>query len=149
MDGLSVAASIAGLVSLAMQLGQTTRKLIAFLDAIHDAPTEVIRLNGLLKMVFAMTANIINALESQGRGRSGHVPGREHVYEILVVCLQRLSPIQDALSKTESFHPGSGIVTRSWVKVKLALKKDEVVEMERQLEQALAVLNISLTTTLL
>ncbi|KAF6812746.1 hypothetical protein CPLU01_14820 [Colletotrichum plurivorum] len=150
MDGLSVAASVVGLVSLAMQLSQTTRKLIAFLDTIHDAPSEVVRLNGLLKMIFAMTANIINALENQGWGRSGYVPGREHIYEILVVCLQRLSPIQEALNKTESFSLGSGgIASRSWVKVKLAMKKEEILEMERQLEQALMVLNVSLTTTVL
>ncbi|KAF6822617.1 hypothetical protein CMUS01_11010 [Colletotrichum musicola] len=128
MDGLSVAASVVGLVSLAMQLSQTTRKLVAFLDTIHDEPTEI----------------------NQGRGRGGYVPGREHIYEMLVVCLQRLSPIQDALNKTESFSLGSGsIVSRSWVKVKLAMKREEILEMERQLEQALTVLNVSLTTTIL
>ncbi|KAF6793754.1 hypothetical protein CSOJ01_13857 [Colletotrichum sojae] len=149
MDGLSIAASIAGLVALAMELTKTTRKLISFLDTIHDAPTEVVRLNGLLKLVCSTTVHTINAVELQSRGRGGHIPGREHIYEILVVCLQRLSPIQDALNKTEGFRLGNNVVSRSWVKLKLALKRDDMLEMERQLEQALSVLNVSLTTMVL
>lgn len=149
MDCLSVAASIAGVISLAMQLSQTTCKLIAFLDTVKEAPTEIGRLNDLLKLVFGMSASVVNALEYQRKQRGEAAPGNEHLCEVLIICLKRLIPIQHIVDEVEAHQTRSNVIAKSWIKVKAALKKDEIMELERQLGQAMNVLNIMLTTSVL
>lgn len=137
------------MISLAMQLGQTTRKLITFMDTVKEAPSEVSRLNDLLKLIFAMAAGVFNALEHQRSRRGDIFPGHDHLRDVLVVCLERVSFIHDLVDKIETPKSGGNFASKGWAKFTLAMKKDEILELERQLGQALSVLNIMLTTSLL
>ncbi|KAH8884385.1 hypothetical protein GQ53DRAFT_880155 [Thozetella sp. PMI_491] len=149
MDGLSAAASVAGVISLAMQLGQAARSLIAFLDTIADAPKEIARLKDLLLQIAAICSGVRSALEYQSRLHSYAVPGADDIYDALLVCQRKLVAIQEVLDQVEDVRAGRTLVTRNWAKFKLAVKKDGLLELERQLSQALAVLNVLLTTNLL
>jgi hypothetical protein len=149
MDGLSAATGIAGVISLAIQLGQTAITLVKFFDTISDAPNEVIRLRDLLRLIYATSSGVRNALECQRRLHGGTVAGAEDICDALTVCQRKLALIQDLLDKTENVQCGRTLVSRSWAKFRLAGKKDTISEFERQLGQGLDVLNVLLTANLM
>ncbi|KAF0324824.1 hypothetical protein GQ607_007995, partial [Colletotrichum asianum] len=132
MDGLSVAASIVRVISLAMQLSQATRKLIAFLDTVKEEPHEINRLKEVLKLVYSMAIGVANALEYQRKRLGDLAPGYNHLHDVLAVCLRRISSIQDITGKSHTSQT----------------QGDEILELERQLGLALQVLNVALTTSL-
>lgn len=149
MDGLSAAASIVGVISLAMQLSQATRKLITFLDTVKEAPHEINRLKELLQLVYSMAIGVVNALEYQRKRLGDLAPGYNHLHDVLAVCLRRISSIQDITGKSHISQTQGNLSLKSWARLRLSLKGDEILELERQLGLSLQVLNVSLTTSLL
>lgn len=149
MDGLSVAASIVGVISLAMQLSQATRKLIAFLDTVKEAPHEINCLKELLKLVYSMAIGVVNALEYQRKRLGDLAPGYNHLHDVLAVCLRRISSIQDMTGKSHISQTQGKSSLKIWARLRLSLKGDEILELERQLGLSLQVLNVALTTSLL
>ncbi|KAH8888106.1 hypothetical protein GQ53DRAFT_826667 [Thozetella sp. PMI_491] len=149
MDGLSAAASVAGVLSLAIQLAQSTRSLIDFLNTFTDAPNEVIRLRDLLQLIHAMSVGVQNAVECQRRLYNGVVPGAADIHKALGVCQGRLVVIRDRLNRIENVERGRTLVSRSWARFRFALEKDCILDLERKLNQALSILNVMLTTNLM
>ncbi|KAK1840579.1 hypothetical protein CCHR01_16803 [Colletotrichum chrysophilum] len=148
MDGLSAAASIVGVISLAMQLSQATRKLITFLDTVKEAPHEINRLKELLQLVYSMAIGVVNALEYQRKRLGDLAPGYNHLHDVLAVCLRRISSIQDITGKSHISQTQGNLSLKSWARLRLSLKGEEILELERQLGLSLQVLNVSLTTSL-
>jgi hypothetical protein len=149
-DGLSAAASVLAVISLAMQLGGAARDLVSFLDTISDAPKEVTRLRDLLNLIYASSAGIRNALEHQQRLQADPhqlIPGAENVRDALLDCQSKLRLISELLDKVGDARRGQALIRRSWPRFRLAMKKEDVLEFERQLGLSLQILNISLTTT--
>lgn len=149
MDGLSAAAGVVGVLSLAMQLSEAAFVLVRFLDTVADAPSEVIRLKDLLKLVHVTSIGIKSALDSQQRLNTGSIPSTEPIQEAMEICARKLTLIQKALSRVENIERGCNLVSRSWARFRLAIKKDQIAEVESQLGQALNVLNVLLTTNLM
>lgn len=148
MDGLSGAASIIGVISLAMQLGQVTRRLIAFIDKLKNVPKDISRLNDMLKLLFAMSASVVDALEQQRKYLGSNAVGHEPICGALSICLQKLSVIIDVVDEV-STHQNASPPLRAWAKFRHVLKEDDIIELERQLGQTLGVLNVLLTSAVL
>ncbi len=149
MDGLSAAASVAGVLSLAIQLAQSAHSLIDFLNTFTDAPNEVVRLRDLLRLVHVASVGVRNAVECQRRLYSDVLPGTADIYEALAVCQGKLVAIRGRLDRVEHVERGRTLVSRSWARFRLALEKDYILELERQLNYALGILNVLLTTNLM
>ncbi|KAJ2990096.1 hypothetical protein NUW58_g3127 [Xylaria curta] len=149
MDGLSVAASIASILSSSIRLAQVSQDLVEFLDKIRDAPNEIIRLKDQIRLIFALSSGVRNNLEYQKRLQDRAVVGQEHIYEALMACQKSLYRIQTLLEKAENVHTGRTLVSRSWAKFKLAVKKEHITELETQLIRDVNILNCLLTTSLL
>jgi hypothetical protein len=149
MDGISAGASIIGVISLAMQLSSAAWTVARLLDTITDAPSEVVRLKDLLDLVHVTSIGVRNALQCQRRLHGDTIPGTEHIRNALAVCQRKLALIQSVLNRVENVERGRTLVSRSWARFRLAVKKDEIAVLERQLGQALDVLNVLLTTNLM
>ena len=72
--------------------------------------------------------------------------GSDQICFALVVCQQKLVLIQASLGKVENTKR---LVSRSWARLRLVIKKDEITEFERELGQALNILNVSLTANIM
>ncbi|KAJ5889904.1 hypothetical protein N7504_010714 [Penicillium tannophilum] len=121
MDGLSAAASVIGVVSLAVQLADGAHTLLKFLKNISDAPAEIYRLQDLLTQIDAMMISIQNAFQYQ---RQLHGDG---------------APVaSDTTGHSSSARKKSSLFARySWAHFKLALKKEDIVDLEQQLGHTL------------
>jgi len=146
MDALSAGASVFAVVSLVMQLVDGCRWLVNILTAIADAPSELVRLKHLIGLVGTTAAAIKDALEYQCRLHPGAILRVNAVYETLEACLQKVCKMRAVLDSFTRLEYSPSIVSRNWARVKLAMKKDDMAEMEEQLGIALQMLNVSLTT---
>jgi len=151
MDGLSAGASVIAVISLVVQLGGAAHDLVKFLETMSDAPSEIKRLRDLLGMVFAVSTGVRNVLEGQRRLHGDCVPIEEAIHTALLDCQRTILQIQDLVNKVDTGKAGSGrhMVSRSWARLRMTLKKDEVAELETKLGQALQMLNLTLTMILM
>lgn len=149
MDGISAVASVAGVVSLAMQISSATHTLVKFLGTISDAPKEVVRLKDMLNLVHIASVGVKKALEYQARLHGDNIEGIQSIHDVLEVCQKKLSLIQSVLDRVENIERGRNLVSRSWARFRLAVKKEDIVDFEKQLGHALGVLNVQLSTNLM
>ncbi|KAJ5248964.1 hypothetical protein N7468_000415 [Penicillium chermesinum] len=149
MDGLSGAASVIAVISLAVQLGSGAHTLYQFLETISDAPAELHRLQSTLSQIKAIAFGIQNALEYQRRIHGDGVPVAGDILNSLVSCEERVQQITDIVNKADGTHRGLTGVSRKWARFKVALKKERVQELEQQLGNSLQVLNVLMTTNLM
>ncbi|KAL8419075.1 hypothetical protein RB594_002324 [Gaeumannomyces avenae] len=146
MEALGAAASVIGVISLAIQLCGGARQLVEFLGTIDDAPGEVIRLRDLISLVHSIAAGVRNMLEHQRQLLGDSTFGLETIHDALRACQQRIENIRSAIEKTGVIlGQESSLVKRNWCRFKLAIKKDAIESLERQLGHALQALNLSLT----
>lgn len=146
MDGLSAGASVIAVVSLAAQIGAGAHTLIKFLETVSDAPAEVHRLESLLGQIYAMATCVRNALEYQRRLHGDKLVLADDIHVCLLNCQKKVQRIERIVEQFKETERGRTVVSRKWAWFKLALKKEDVLEIERQLGQAIQILNISLTT---
>lgn len=150
MDGLSVAASVIGVISLAVQLAGGAHKLLKFLETISDATAEINRLKDLLTQIHVMMIGIQSAFQCQRQLRGGGAPVASDIQKALLICQEKVLSFCKVLNKAERSQRGrNAILFRKWAHFKLALKKDDIRDLERQLGHTLHVLHISLTVNLM
>ena len=146
MDGLSAGAGVLSVISLAIQVGKASQELVHFFNTISDAPDEVTRLKEQTNRIYCISTGLTNALEHQRKLHGDTLPGTESVREALISCLRRLESVQDILKKVDGSRYGRRTVARYWAQFRFAVKKDDVLEFERQLGLDLMSLNVFLTT---
>lgn len=150
MDGLSATASVIGVVSLAVQLAGGAHALLKFLETISDAPAEINRLQDLLTQIHAMVNSIQNAFQCQRQLHGDGAPVASDIYKALLICQKKIQPLCKILDKAENSQRGrNAIIFRKWAHFKLALKKEDISDLEQQLGHTLQVLHISLTINLM
>ncbi|KAI0435711.1 ankyrin [Xylaria telfairii] len=125
MDPLSGVASAFGIVSLALQLAQSAFDFKRFRDAIHNSPAEVDRLKGVLLRLHLVAEAVKTLLEQQETLLGRHSDTSTTLYLALNTCL------------------------KNWLQLRLACKREQVEDFERQLEQAISFLNSSLLLNLI
>ncbi|KAJ5465051.1 uncharacterized protein N7458_000737 [Penicillium daleae] len=146
MDGLGAGASVMAVISLAAQLGAGACTLIKFLETVSDAPAEIQRLESLLDQIYAIASCVRNALEYQ-RSLYGdkHILA-DDIHTSLLNCQKKVRRIECIVDRFKETENGRSVVSRKWASFKSAWKKEDVLELERQLGQAIQILDISLTT---
>ena len=149
MDGLSAGAGVLAVISLALQVGKAAQELVQFFNTISDAPNEVTRLKEQTSRIYCISTGLTNALEHQRKLHGGAIPGTDSIREALISCLGRLGSVQAVLKKIDGSKYGRKTVARYWAQFKLAVKKDDVLEFERQLGLDLMSLNALLTTNMM
>ena len=149
MDGLSGGASIIAVISRAVQLGEAACKLAQFFATVEDAPNEIVRLRGMLSLVQAASMGAKTAIECQRRSHNDDIPGVEHIHNALSVCRAEVFMIETFLDRIGDVQSGTNRASRVVARLRLATKKDDIREHERQLGHTLGVLNVLLTANLM
>ncbi|KAI0410233.1 ankyrin [Xylaria grammica] len=148
MDPLSGVASTFAVFSLALQLVQTAFDIKRFLDTIQNAPREIKRLKGLILQLHTAAQTITSLLQHQTSLRSRDPQISANVHDCLKSCQEKLDLIQDVLLIAENVNKKENTIIRNWAQLRLAFKKETIEEVERQLEQAISLLNTHLLVNL-
>ncbi|KAJ3565470.1 hypothetical protein NPX13_g7496 [Xylaria arbuscula] len=149
MDPLSGVASTFGIVSLTLQLAQSALSIKRFIDAFHNAPTEIIRLKSLFHQLHLVAQTIASLLQTQQSLQSRSAQVTSNIHESLRTCQEIVDLICKSFQLTQKTINEQSHVPRNWTQLKLACKKKKIEEFERQLEQAISILNMNLLVNLL
>lgn len=148
MDPLSGIASIFSVISLAFQLGQTALGIKRLIETISNAPFEVIRLRDVIFHLHIIADGVTTLLDRQQTLHNEDSPISCDLHHALKTCQNKLELIENVLRRADEFKKGR-IVSRYWANLRLACKKGQIEELERQLEQAILILNVVITTNLM
>ncbi|KAI1209711.1 ankyrin, partial [Annulohypoxylon truncatum] len=120
-----------------------------FLDTIHNAPTEIIRLRGVISQLQLIAESIKAVLERQKQSqcRNSHICN--NIYHELKTCQSKLNLIEDVLQIAKKVENGQNTLSRSWAQFRLACRKEKIEEFEKQLERAISFLNVNLLLNLI
>ena len=138
MDGLSAASSGIAVVSLAIQLVDSVREIRRFFRALKDAPEELGRLLDLLEHMELMLDNIGKLVEPD----SDISPS---VLKAIQTCEKALSKLGALIQKVKRDSSAQSPLKKSLGFFKLACKKEEVEEIERQVDRDVNNLNLVMT----
>jgi hypothetical protein len=146
MEGLSAGASVLAVISLAAQLGAGAHTLIKFLQTVSDAPTEIQRLESLLDQIYAIATCVRTALECQRKLHGDKRIPADDIHASLLNCQKQIQKIERIVDRFKETENGRSVVSRKWASFELALKNKDVLKLERQLGQAIQLLDIAITT---
>lgn len=97
-----------------------------------------------------MMISIQNAFQYQRQLHGDGAPVASDIHKALLICQKKVQSFCKILGKAEnSQHSRNAIIFRKWAHFKLALKKEDIVDLEQQLGHTLQVLHISLTINLM
>ncbi|KAI0881479.1 ankyrin [Annulohypoxylon maeteangense] len=146
MDPLSGVSSIFAVISLAIQLGKNAIELIKFIDSIHDAPAEIIRLNQVVRGLQSIDNDVRNALECQ---KDSYGQNNVNICTALERCQANLNSIKGIFHIAEKMKNGKTSLVRNFAQARLAYKKDEIERFERQLNNSITALHVHLSLNLI
>jgi len=138
MDGLSAAASGIAVVSLAIQLVDSVREIRRFFRALKDAPEELSRLLDLLDHMELMLGYIVKLVDPD----SDISPS---VLKAIQTCEKALNKLYVLIQKVKRNSTAQTPLKRSLGFFRLVCKKQEVEEIEKQLDRAVSNLNMVMT----
>jgi hypothetical protein len=138
MDGLSAAASGIAVASLAIQLVDSVREIHRFFRTLKDAPEELDRLLDLLEHMELMLDNIAKLVDRD----SDISPS---VLKAIQSCEKALNKLDGLIQKVKRDSSAQSPLKRSLGFFKFACKKEEVEDIERQLDRAVSNLNMVMT----
>ena len=138
MDGLSAVASGMGVASLAIQLVDSVREIRRFFRALKDAPEELSRLLDLLDHMELMLGYIVKLVDPD----SDISPS---VLKAIQTCETALNQLDVLIQKVKRSSAAQASLKRSLGFFRLACKKQEVEEIEKQLDRAVSNLNMVMT----
>lgn len=145
MDVISGVASVFAVVSLAIQLAQSTQDVSRFLRSITDAPKEVDRLISLLEQL-QLILDGVQALNTKQMEQDG-VPDLRlsAIFTALQKCRNNLEPLESLLKKAKDRLKNSSKLARTWASFKFTLKKKDVEDFQNRLQQAMLMIQTALT----
>jgi hypothetical protein len=149
MDGLSAAASGIAVVSFAIQLVDAVREIRLFLRKVSNAPKELRRLIDLLEQLELILGNIGMLIKRQQK-QSGHVDVdiSPDIWRAVSTCKDKVDIFQGTLETTKKAFMATNKTTRTLGCFRLAYKMRDIVEFEGQLQSAISLLNLTMTTNL-
>ena len=132
MDGVSSAFAV---VSLAIQLVETGKKISSFLASVQDAPNEVSKLGQTVDQLNGTLKQVSYLLEQQYLVL--RLPGAPvFITNALENCEKRIKMLENAISKARVAMDHRNRVHRSWAAIKFNWKKEDIREMQSQLRDA-------------
>lgn len=144
MDGVS---GVFAVVSLAIQLVDSVQEVRSFLKDIRNAPNELVRLDETLDQLHSNLKYVRNLLEQQFI--TSRLPGTPtFILHGLQECEKRLEPIKRLVDDAKVSSNQQRRVYRAWALTKLAFKKEDLQQLERQLCDAKSDLHLAVTGNL-
>ena len=127
MDGLTSAASVISVASLAVQLAGSVKKLCEFWGSVKEAPEEVRAITTDLKLLSSVLSEI--ALESQ------HVGFDVTMAAVLTNCTVKVRTLSVILDSIEPGLASRSSPIRIWTAFKATLKSGKIKEFQEALEK--------------
>lgn len=136
-------------MSLAIQLVDSVRKIQRFILHISEAPRELKRLLELLEQLELLLDNIGALVERQRRHtEETDIDGSLSILKAMRSCEQTLQMIQSIIERTRKRSSASNKATRALESFRLACKRKDIEGFEWQLQNAVVILNLTMTANL-
>jgi N-terminal domain on NACHT_NTPase and P-loop NTPases len=148
MDGLSAAASGIAVVSLAIQLVESVREMRRFLRSVSEAPEELKRLLDLLEQLELILEQVGMLIQQQGNARLEASSVMASVMRAINTCESKLAMLEGIVEVTKQASAKSSRVTKTMGSFRLACKKKDIREIEKQLYDAVTLLGLSMMANL-
>ena len=132
MDGLSTAASVIAVTSLAFQLAESTKKLFEFWDSIQNAPEEV----NDIKLELESLRNVLEQIGCEAQ----HQQPNRLVELALRLCSRKINNVTSLTADIESGFTSSRICTRKWSALRAVLSRKKLEKVQSSLERLKATL---------
>ena len=137
MDGLSAAASVIAVSSLAFQLAENTKRMFDFWNSIQDAPEEI----NEIKMELEFLVTVLEHIGQEAQlYRSSSLP-----LSALTQCSRKVNAIQSLTSSFEAGLACSRLRTRKFTALRAVFKREKLEKMLRSLERLKATLMLILS----
>ena len=139
MEPLSGAASVIGVVSLAIQICEELRKLHDFWQSVKEAPDDIANISAELKLFMTLLTIIANNYQRQGSDHRS--PNDVAATDTLKLCLVTVRDMSTGVRKLES-EITKGSLPRRWASVKFVFRKDKREKAMAQIERMKSLLII-------
>ena len=127
MDGLSSAASGVAVVSVAVQMAESVKKLYDFWRSIEEAPEDVRMISMDLELLSSVLTRIAN--EAQ------HAEPEAMLASALNGCWAKVKLLHTLLNEIEPGFASSSLRTRKWTAFKIVLKQRQLTKFQEALER--------------
>lgn len=141
MDGLSSASGVFAAVSIAIQLGESIKKLVEFGKAVQDAPAHI---RALFHDLEVLAAVICQIKQLNGNAAFDYVNEKA-----LLNCREKISRLQKMIDRAQVNLKSKSLIRQKWGAFKFTLKKDEVQAIQRSIEEAKTTLQLAQTKSLM
>ena len=128
MEGLSAAASVVAVTSLAFQLAHSTKKLFDFWESIQDAPEDVRKVKTDLKF-------LTKVLEHIAHGAQQQLPDLL-MESALRLCSDKIDTIMSLTLDLEPEFASRKLRIRKWGAFRLILKREKLKRLQKSLDRA-------------
>lgn len=136
MDGLSAAASVIAVTSLAFHLAESTKKAFDFWDSVQQAPEEIEDIKLGLKSLENVLERIGNEADLYGSNST--------TLSTLQLCSTKINAVTSLTSGLEAKLASMKTRERKWGAVKVALKQAKIKQLQRSLDGLKATLTLEL-----
>ena len=126
MDGLSAAASGIAVVSIAIQLAESVKKLCDFWDSIKEAPDDVRAISTDLEILSKVLAQIAHESQNQEPDAT--------LVAALQGCSVKVRTLDEIVSDIEPGFSSKRFRVRKWTALRAVLKHGQVVKFQGALE---------------
>jgi hypothetical protein len=149
MDGLSAAASGIAVVSLALQLVSSVREIRRFLHSILKAPEELKRLIDLLEQLELILEQVSFLVQKQ-QVNAGlwNTRAMTSVLRAIHTCERKLEMLEAVVEATKKASTNSNRAAQKLGGFKLACRKENIRGIERQINEAVNLLGLTMIANL-
>ena len=122
MEALGGAASVIGVVSLALQVCEKLRNVHDFWQSVKEAPDDIARFSTEIDLFMRWLTVIANNYQRQGFDHKN--PNHVAATDTLRLCLEIVNEMNDGVKDLESRF-AAGSLSRRWVSVNFVFRKDK------------------------
>lgn len=144
MDGLSSAASAIAVISIAVQIAESSLKLYYLLEQVKDSTRDIQRLNWYVLQLHKMLDGVRNLLEIQ-KNQDKIFPPAEDFHNAFKVCRESVSTLREYALQ---LHRRSGEKGLRRVKglLMIAADKGKIAKFSTEVQEAIQILGVAIAT---
>jgi hypothetical protein len=149
MDPFTVAVSGFAVISLADQLFENVREIKSFISYISESQRTLQGLVDKLELLELVFKNIRVLIEKQQQANGGEETMiSASVLQAMAICKNNLQLLEGVINSTRSACKGNSKARELLGAFKLALKRERLEDFERQLQNVLTILDLTITLNL-
>ena len=132
MEALGGAASVIGVVSLAIQVCEELKKVHDFWQSVKEAPDDIARISTEINLLITWLTIISNNYQRQNSTHTN--PNEVAAIDTLRLCLATAHDMNDGVKDLESGF-SKGLLSRRCASVKFVFRKDKREKVMAQVER--------------